>query len=266
MASVLIIDDEEIIRQRLKNLLSLDGFTVHTAGSGPEGISLFEQASPDVVVADIKMPGISGIDVLKKIKGEGSTAEVILLTGHGGLDTAIAAIKEGAFGYVEKPMEYEMLLEEINRALDHQHSTNERLRMEQELRLKTALSQALLDALPCVAFVLRRSSYEIVITNKSGAQMGLHPGMRCYERWMHRTTSCPWCLAPEIWDHHTQQHREFESEGVLWDAHWVPIDEEYFLHYAFDITNKRRMEEELGELRKICGKGDEGRGDERMRG
>jgi DNA-binding response OmpR family regulator/anti-sigma regulatory factor (Ser/Thr protein kinase) len=119
MPKILIIDDENMIRERLSQLLSLDGFESVSAESGAEGLRVFYEQKPDISLVDIKMPGLSGIDVLKSIKTkEEGDSEVIMITGHGGSDTIIQALNEGAFGYVQKPIEYDELLIIIRKALE----------------------------------------------------------------------------------------------------------------------------------------------------
>ncbi|QWR76431.1 response regulator [Candidatus Magnetomonas plexicatena] len=120
MAKLLVIDDEIIIRERLKKLLLLDKYEVYSAENGIEGLKMFETHEPDIIITDIKMPKISGIDVLKEVKAKNTMVEVIMVTGHGGVETAIEAMKEGAFGYVQKPIEYDELHIEIEKALEKQ--------------------------------------------------------------------------------------------------------------------------------------------------
>ncbi|MBF0338410.1 MAG: response regulator [Nitrospirae bacterium] len=120
MTKILVIDDEVIIRERLKRLLMLDDYETYSAENGIEGLELFEREAPDVIVADIKMPKIDGIEVLKRIKMKKTKSEVIFITGHGGVDTAIEAMKEGAFGYIQKPVEYDELKIAIEKAVEKQ--------------------------------------------------------------------------------------------------------------------------------------------------
>ncbi|MEO5360069.1 MAG: response regulator [Nitrospirota bacterium] len=120
MAKILVIDDEAIIRDRLKNLLVLDDYDVFTAECGVEALKVFDAEDPDVIVSDIKMPKMDGIEVLRRVKMKKKTAELIFITGHGGVDTAIEAMKEGAFGYIQKPIEYDELKIEIDKALEKQ--------------------------------------------------------------------------------------------------------------------------------------------------
>ena len=86
---ILVVDDEEILRDRLKRLLELDDYEVVTAENGLRGLEEFASFKPDIVLLDIKMPGIDGIEVLERIKKIPNMAEVFIMTGHGGLETAI---------------------------------------------------------------------------------------------------------------------------------------------------------------------------------
>lgn len=120
MAKILIIDDEKSIRDNLKTLLDLDDHETFIASNGSEGLKVFYENHPEIIILDMKMPGMNGIEVLKKIKTESKETEVIMITAHGGLDTAIEAMKEGAFHYLPKPIEYQELEIEIDKALEKQ--------------------------------------------------------------------------------------------------------------------------------------------------
>jgi len=115
---ILVIDDEEILRDRLKRLLELDDYEVTTAENGLKGLEEFARIKPDIVLLDIKMPGIDGIEVLERIKKIPNTAEVFIMTGHGGLETAIQAMRNGAFDYMTKPIDYDELEINLKRALE----------------------------------------------------------------------------------------------------------------------------------------------------
>ena len=123
---ILVIDDEEIIRKRLGKLLSLDGYEVLTAKNGQQGLDIFEKMKEEkrdpikVALVDIKMPGMDGIEVLKGIKKSIPQTEVIIITGHGSIESAIQALRIGAFDYVTKPIQYDELALDISRALEKQ--------------------------------------------------------------------------------------------------------------------------------------------------
>ena len=120
----------------------------------------------------------------------------------------------------------------------------ERKNAEESLKEKTHLNTILLDAIPCVALLIRPKTREIVLTNEAGRKAGAVPGTTCYETWAHREKPCPWCLAPEVWATGKPQHMEVETVYITWDAYWHPIDEDLYLHYAFDITERRKTEKQ----------------------
>ncbi|MBF0197369.1 MAG: response regulator [Planctomycetes bacterium] len=117
MARILIVDDEEILRRRLKKLLELDDHEVYLGEDARQGIEIYCQEKPDVVLMDISMPGMDGVEALKEIININEYALVIMITGHGGVDTAIEAMREGAFSYILKPVDYDQLELELSKAL-----------------------------------------------------------------------------------------------------------------------------------------------------
>jgi signal transduction histidine kinase/CheY-like chemotaxis protein len=90
-----------------------------------------------------------------------------------------------------------------------------------------------------------------VASNQAAREAGAVLGEHCYSTWPGRSTPCPWCLAPEVWDEGKDRRLEVESDGVIWDAHWWPVGDDLYLHYAFDITAQRRMERELQNTEKL---------------
>jgi len=116
MNKILVIDDEPANVRVLSITLRGDGYDVVTAGSGEEGIDVFLNESPEIVLTDIKMPGMNGIQVLKKIKKLSPDPEVIIITGHGDIDNAIEALKYGASDFLNKPIKDEALTIALQRA------------------------------------------------------------------------------------------------------------------------------------------------------
>lgn len=117
---VLIVDDEERIVQSIAGVLEDEGFKVATVRSGEEAIGVFQQEEPDITLLDIWMPGMDGIEVLKRLKWIAPDCQVIMISGHATISTAMAAVKLGAFDFIEKPLSLDVLLMTIRRALDHQ--------------------------------------------------------------------------------------------------------------------------------------------------
>jgi len=118
MPNILIIDDEKAIRNVLKEILTNEGFTVEEATDGEEGLKKFNSASYDVVLCDIKMPKLDGIEFLQKVIETQTEVPVIMISGHGNIETAVDAVKKGAFDYIAKPPDLNRLLITIRNALD----------------------------------------------------------------------------------------------------------------------------------------------------
>ena len=116
--TILIVDDEAPIVETLSGLLRDDGFEVTSAGTGFEALQQIETHAPDLVLLDIRMPGLDGIETLKVIKKDNPRTHVIMITGHGNIDTAVQAIKLGAYDFIEKPLSFEKVTVAINNALD----------------------------------------------------------------------------------------------------------------------------------------------------
>ncbi len=118
MENILVIDDERSIRNTLKEILEYEKFKVELAEHGAEGLEKFKQGNYDIVLCDIKMPEMDGLEVLEKINEERRESQVIMISGHGNIDVAVEAIKKGAFDYIEKPLDLNRLLITIRNALD----------------------------------------------------------------------------------------------------------------------------------------------------
>ena len=116
MKSILVIDDNRLIRQTFKSHLTSEGFDVSLAADGGEGVEQFEQVRPDLVILDIHLPVMGGIDVLKRIREMDGKAYVIMITAFDDMKTTVEAMKVGAFEYICKPIDYDELLLSIRKA------------------------------------------------------------------------------------------------------------------------------------------------------
>ncbi len=115
---ILVVDDEHLIRWSLEQSLRKQGNEVHTAASGEEGLRVVREESPDLVLLDVQLPGIDGLEVLKKIKEIDEETIVIMLTAHGVLETAVKAMRLGAYDYINKPFNLDELAIVIRKALE----------------------------------------------------------------------------------------------------------------------------------------------------
>ncbi len=131
---ILVVDDEQDICTLISGFLSGEGYTVITAQNGEEGLRLFKEESPDLVITDIKMPGRNGIDLLRDIKTADSTMDVIVLTGHSDELTAIDCLHCGAYDYLLKPLEeMDLLLASIQRAIQKRRLEARNLQLVKKL-------------------------------------------------------------------------------------------------------------------------------------
>jgi len=118
MARILIVDDERSIRNTLKEILEFEKFTVDTAEDGPSGLKKITENNYDVVLCDIKMPVMDGMEVLQKVREAGVDTPIVMISGHGNIETAVEAIKMGAYDFVEKPLDLNRTLVTLRNALD----------------------------------------------------------------------------------------------------------------------------------------------------
>ena len=132
LASILLVDDDAPFRTVLAGELQQMGFTVSTAESGAQALAGCRDGVPDVVLLDLRLPDMSGLDVLKEIRASNAAADVIMLTGHGSIDTAIEAIRMGAFDYIAKPCPLGELELRITRALERQGLRRRTIRTAQQ--------------------------------------------------------------------------------------------------------------------------------------
>ncbi|GAB6059180.1 STAS domain-containing protein [Desulfonatronum parangueonense] len=116
MRKILVIDDEKPTLSMFRLFLNAYGFTVFTAENGEEGLEVFQKEEPAIVITDIKMPGMDGLEVLKRIKELNPLAEVIIITGHGDLDLAIRALNMNATDFINKPIQKSALDQALRRA------------------------------------------------------------------------------------------------------------------------------------------------------
>jgi two-component system nitrogen regulation response regulator NtrX len=118
MTKVLVVDDEQSIRNTLKEILEYEDFKVDLAPDGIQAMELIEKTKYDSILCDIKMPGMDGIELLDKIMANQPDTPVIMISGHGNIDTAVEAIKKGAFDFIEKPLDLNRLMVTIRNAQD----------------------------------------------------------------------------------------------------------------------------------------------------
>src|SRR4026207_2095685 len=185
MADILIIDDEKAIRKALTEILSAEGYKTDEAGDGEEGLKKFKEKSYDVVLCDIKMPKLDGIEFLQKAGESNSDVPVIMISGHGNIETAVVAVKKGAFDYISKPPDLNRMLITIRNAMDKSSLVTEtkvlkrRVSKVQEMIGESAPIKKIKETIEKVAPTEAR----IMITGDNGV------GKELVARWIHEKSN-----------------------------------------------------------------------------
>jgi DNA-binding NtrC family response regulator len=125
MSKILVIDDERSIRNTLKDILEYEKYEVDLAEDGKKGLEMVKQTGYDIILCDIKMPGMDGIEVLEQLNVMAPDSPVVMISGHGNIDTAVESIKKGAYDFIEKPLDLNRLLITIRNAMDKSTLVNE---------------------------------------------------------------------------------------------------------------------------------------------
>ncbi len=134
MAKILIIDDEKAIRNALKDILEHEKHSVDEAEDGPSGLDKAKKANYDVILCDIKMPKMDGLEVLEKLMVHNDELPVVMISGHGTIDTAVDALKKGAFDYIQKPPDISRILVTVRNALDRKNLVQETKTLRQKVQ------------------------------------------------------------------------------------------------------------------------------------
>ena len=133
---ILVIDDEAAIRDSLKMTLEYEGYEFIGAATGQEGLTLVEREAPDLVLLDVKMPGMDGLEVLDRLRHMNETLPIVVVSGHGTISTAVEATKKGAFDFIEKPFASERVLVSLRNALDQRQLRDENRTLKKAVEVR----------------------------------------------------------------------------------------------------------------------------------
>ncbi len=169
-ARILVIDDDAAIRDSLRMILEYQGYGVMTAATGEEGAALVEREAPDLVVLDIKMPGMDGLEVLQRLTHLTDVTPIVVMSGHATIGTAVEATRLGAFDFVEKPLETERVLVLVRNAVDSRRlrTENRTLRKDQDKRHHIVGDSAGLGAVRAAIQKAAPTNATVLIWGESG--------------------------------------------------------------------------------------------------
>src|SRR5687768_6089564 len=185
MPEILIIDDEKAIRKTLQEILSFEGYKIEEAADGEEGLKKYRDKNYDVVLCDIKMPKLDGIEFLQKAGEINGDIPIIMISGHGNIETAVEAVKKGAYDYISKPPDLNRLLITIRNAMDKSSLVTEtkvlkrRVSKVQDMIGESAPTKKIKETIEKVAPTEAR----IMITGDNGV------GKELVARWIHEKSN-----------------------------------------------------------------------------
>jgi two-component system, NtrC family, nitrogen regulation response regulator NtrX len=184
MARILIIDDERAIRNALREILEYENYQVDDAENGPAGIELVNKESYDVILCDIKMPQMDGIEVLEDIQ-KTTDAPVVMISGHGTIETAVEAIRKGAYDFIAKPLDLNRLLITLRNAMDKSRLITETKALKRKVSKQYEMigeSQAISKIKEMIERVATTDA-RVLITGESGT------GKELVARWLHEKSN-----------------------------------------------------------------------------
>ena len=185
MATILIIDDEKSIRKTLLEILSFEGYKIEEAADGEEGLKKFQSSTYDLVLCDIKMPKMDGLEFLGKATLFNSDVPIIMISGHGTIETAVEAVKNGAYDFISKPPDLNRLLITIRNALDRTKLVKEAKVLKRKIsKVQEMIGES--EAIKKIKATIEKvapTDARVMITGENGS------GKELVARWLHEKSN-----------------------------------------------------------------------------
>ncbi len=185
MAKILVIDDERSIRNTLKDILEYEDHKVSLAEDGPSGIDMFKQEKFELVLCDIKMPEMDGMEVLQQLEELNNDVPVVMISGHGNIETAVESIKKGAYDFISKPLDLNRLLVTVKNALERTDLVKETKRLKKKISKKNDIvgeSEAIAKVKDMIEKVAPTDA-RVMITGGNGT------GKELVAKWLHEKSN-----------------------------------------------------------------------------
>lgn len=185
MAKILIIDDEKAIRRSIKEILEFEKHTIDEADEGQMGLNMALKNNYDIVLTDIKMPKLDGVELLQKLIDNNCPSAIIMMSGHGTIETAVDAVKKGAYDYLAKPIDLNRLLVAIRNALEKSDLVNETKALKKKITRNTDMigeSQAIKNIKDIIEKVAPTDA-KVLITGSNGS------GKELVAKWLHEKSN-----------------------------------------------------------------------------
>lgn len=185
MATLLIIDDEKAIRKTLAEILSFEGYKIDETADGEEGLKKFKEKTYDAVLCDIKMPKVDGMEFLQKAVEINPDVPIIMISGHGNIETAVEAVKKGAYDFIQKPPDLNRLLITIRNAMERNKLVNETKTLRRRaLKVQNMIGES--EAIRRIKETIEKvapTDARVLITGENGV------GKELVARWLHEKSN-----------------------------------------------------------------------------